>query len=85
MSVTEYVSVFAAIIAILMGIGLGTFAGSRRNKLPDHLTRIFSISGSSMPTFWFAIVLLIVFWVILGCYLVGRVVEIELHQEVVLT
>lgn len=69
---TLELSIASAIVAISMGIGLGTFAGARRNKLPDHLTRIFAISGSSMPTFWFAIVLLIVFWVILGWFPIGR-------------
>lgn len=69
---TLELSIAAAIVAVTMGIGLGTFAGARRNRLPDHLTRIFSISGSSMPTFWFAILLLIVFWVYLGWFPVGR-------------
>ncbi len=62
----------AGIVAVIMGVGLGTFAGARRNRIPDHLTRIFSISGASMPTFWFAILLLIVFWVYLGWFPVGR-------------
>ncbi|MGF1668350.1 MAG: ABC transporter permease [Acidimicrobiia bacterium] len=69
---TLELSIAAAIVAVTMGIGLGTFAGARRNRLPDHLTRVFSISGSSMPTFWFAILLLIVFWVYLGWFPVGR-------------
>jgi ABC-type dipeptide/oligopeptide/nickel transport system permease component len=69
---TLELSIAAAIVAVAMGIGLGTYAGARRNRLPDHLTRIFSISGSSMPTFWFAILLLIVFWVYLGWFPVGR-------------
>jgi ABC-type dipeptide/oligopeptide/nickel transport system permease component len=69
---TLELSIAAAIVAVAMGIGLGTYAGARRNRIPDHLTRIFSISGSSMPTFWFAILLLIVFWVYLGWFPVGR-------------
>ncbi|MGH9051854.1 MAG: ABC transporter permease, partial [Acidimicrobiia bacterium] len=69
---TMELSIASAIVAISLGIGLGTFAGARRNRLPDHLTRIFSISGASMPVFWFAIVLLIVFWVYLGWFPTGR-------------
>ncbi len=61
-----------AIVAISLGIGLGTFAGARRDRLPDHLTRVFSVSGASMPVFWFAIVLLIIFWVGLGWFPIGR-------------
>lgn len=69
---TLELSIFAAILAITMGIGLGTFGGARRNRLPDHLSRVVSISGASMPIFWFAILLLIVFWVNLGWFSTGR-------------
>jgi peptide/nickel transport system permease protein len=62
----------AGIVAVTLGISLGTLAGSRRDRLPDHLTRVFSVSGSSMPDFWFAILLLIVFWVYLGWFPIGR-------------
>ena len=65
-------AIFAAIIAIVMGIGLGTFGGARRDRLPDHVTRVVSISGASMPIFWFAILLLILFWVNLGWFSTGR-------------
>ncbi len=65
-------AIAAAIVAVALGLALGTYAGARRNRLPDHLTRIFSISGASMPLFWFAILLLIVFWVNLGWFPVGR-------------
>ncbi len=69
---TLEMAIFAAIVAITLGIGLGTFGGARRDRLPDHLTRIFSISGASMPIFWFAILLLILFWVNLGWFSTGR-------------
>jgi ABC-type dipeptide/oligopeptide/nickel transport system permease component len=65
-------AVASAVVAVVLGLALGTFAGARRNRWPDHLTRIFSISGASMPLFWFAILLLIVFWVNLGWFPVGR-------------
>lgn len=62
----------AGIVAVALGIGLGTFAGARRDKLPDHFARVFAISGASMPIFWFGILLLIVFWVKLGIAPIGR-------------
>jgi ABC-type dipeptide/oligopeptide/nickel transport system permease component len=65
-------AIASAIVAVALGLALGTYAGARRNRLPDHVTRIFSISGASMPLFWFAILLLIVFWVQLGWFPVGR-------------
>lgn len=72
LAATMELSAAAGIVAVTLGIGLGTFAGARRNRLPDHLTRVFSVSGASMPVFWFAIVLLIVFWVYLGWFPTGR-------------
>ena len=72
LAATMELAVAAAIVAVTLGVGLGTFAGARRDRLPDHLTRIFSVSGASMPVFWFAIILLIVFWVYLGWFPIGR-------------
>jgi peptide/nickel transport system permease protein len=69
---TLELAVASAIIAVALGIMLGTFAGARRNRFPDHITRIFAISGAATPTFWFAIVLLIIFWVYLGWFPIGR-------------
>ena len=65
-------AIASAIVAVSIGISLGTFAGARRNRIPDHVTRVVSISGASMPLFWFAILLLIVFWVYLGWFPIGR-------------
>ncbi len=72
LAATMELAISAAIVAVILGIALGTFAGARRNRLPDHLTRIFSISGAAMPLFWFAILALIIFWVNLGWFPIGR-------------
>ena len=53
-----------ALIAIALGIGLGTFAGARHNKISDHLTRVFTVTGASLPLFWFALLMLILFYLI---------------------
>ena len=65
-------AVAAGLVAVGLGIALGTFAGARRDRWPDHFARVFSISGASMPIFWFGILLLILFWVILGIAPIGR-------------
>ena len=72
LAATMELAVASAVVAVSLGIGLGTFAGARRNKLPDHITRVVSISGAAMPLFWFAIIMLIVFWVGLGWFPIGR-------------
>ena len=72
LAATMELATAAGIVAVTFGLALGTFAGARRNRLPDHITRVVSISGASMPLFWFAILLLIVFWVYLGWFPIGR-------------
>ena len=72
LAATMELAAASGIVAVTFGLALGTFAGARRNRLPDHITRVVSISGASMPLFWFAILLLIVFWVYLGWFPIGR-------------
>ncbi|MBS3941322.1 MAG: ABC transporter permease [Actinobacteria bacterium] len=72
LTATMELAVFAAIVAIALGIGMGTFGGARRNKPADHITRVVSISGASLPTFWFGLMLLIVFYLYLGVAPLGR-------------
>jgi peptide/nickel transport system permease protein len=72
LAATIELAVAAGIVAVALGIGMGTFAGARRNRLPDHVVRVVSIAGASMPLFWFAILLLIVFWVELRWFPIGR-------------
>lgn len=72
LAATMELSIAAGLVALFLGISLGTFAGARRNRLPDHLTRIVAVSGASLPQFWFGILLLIVFWAQLGIAPIGR-------------
>ncbi|MCI4371342.1 MAG: ABC transporter permease, partial [Thermoplasmata archaeon] len=51
----------AEILAILIGIPLGVYAGIRKGAWPDSLTRGLAVSGVSVPTFWLAVMLQILF------------------------
>jgi ABC-type dipeptide/oligopeptide/nickel transport system permease component len=72
LAATAELSVAAGAIAVALGISMGTFAAKRRDRWADHLTRVLAISGASMPTFWFGIVVLIVFWAGWGLFPIGR-------------
>jgi ABC-type dipeptide/oligopeptide/nickel transport system permease component len=72
MTATAELAVAAGLIAIALGISMGTFAARRRDRWPDQVTRVVAVSGSSMPTFWFGIIMLIIFWAGLGWFPVGR-------------
>jgi len=60
--VTLEMNLFAAPIVIIFGIWLGTISGVHRNNWIDHITRIFAIVGWSLPTFLFALLLLMIFY-----------------------
>jgi peptide/nickel transport system permease protein len=65
---------FAMLLAVVIGIPLGVLTGSRRNTWFDHAGRFFSIVGTSMPSFWLGLLLILFFssklgWLPLG----GRV------------
>ena len=51
----------AAILAIIVGIILGSIAALTRNKLPDRLIVFFTTLGTAMPSFVLATLLLLVF------------------------
>lgn len=72
LAATMELAIASGLVAVTLGIGLGTFAGARHNRLPDHIIRVVAVGGASMPLFWFAILLLIVFWVNLGWFPTGR-------------
>lgn len=48
-------------LAIVVGIPLGVVAGIRRGTWVDHGSRIAAIGGVSVPSFWLAVVLQLVF------------------------
>ncbi|MGH3385971.1 MAG: ABC transporter permease [Nocardioidaceae bacterium] len=72
LTATAELAIVAGLIAIALGIAMGTFAARRRDRWPDQVTRVLAVSGASMPTFWFGIVMLIFFWAGLGWFPVGR-------------
>jgi ABC-type dipeptide/oligopeptide/nickel transport system permease component len=69
---TAELAILAGFVAVTLGIALGTFAGSRRNRWPDQVTRVLSISGASLPVFWFGLLMLIPFYLWLGWAPTGR-------------
>jgi ABC-type dipeptide/oligopeptide/nickel transport system permease component len=72
LAATAELSLTAGAVAVALGISMGTFAARRRDKLADQVTRVLAISGASMPTFWFGIVILIIFWAGWGLFPIGR-------------
>ena len=47
--------------ALLISIPLGVFAAIRPNSIIDRLSLVIAVVGQAMPTFWFALVMIVFF------------------------
>jgi len=65
---TAELAVYSVLIASFFGVGFGVLAAMRRNRPADHVLRVVSLSGISMPTFWIALVALYVGFYRLGWF-----------------
>jgi peptide/nickel transport system permease protein len=63
---------FSAPFIIVVGIYLGVLSAVHRDTWIDHLTRSAAIVGWSLPSFWFGIMLLAIFYVGAGWFGTGR-------------
>ncbi len=63
------------IIATLIGYITGVFAAWRRNSKYDVISTNAGMFFYSMPTFWFALICIMIFSVQLGWFPVGRMLE----------
>jgi len=61
----ELVSV-SMLIAIIFGIPLGVYSGTKKGSLLDHATRLLAIAGVSIPTFWLGLIMQLIFFGYLG-------------------
>ena len=66
------------VMAIVIGIPLGVLSGARKGGVLDHMTRLFSIAGVSMPTFWLGLLLQLLFFKRLGLLPLGSRVSTEI-------
>jgi peptide/nickel transport system permease protein len=56
----------ALVLALAVGIPLGLISARFNGKMPDFLVRLIAVVGVSMPVFWIALVLQLVFFQKLG-------------------
>lgn len=59
---TLELAIFATPLIIITGVFLGSWAAAHKDKAIDHFSRVGAIIGWSLPTFWFGLVLLMVFY-----------------------
>jgi len=63
---TLELTLVSILLCVLVGLPLGIFSALRRNRLFDHVSRVFSVVGISMPVFWLGLMLLLLFYSRLG-------------------
>jgi peptide/nickel transport system permease protein len=63
---TAELAIYSILFAAIVGVTFGVAAGLRQNRPTDHVLRVTSLAGISMPTFWIALVVLY-----LGFYRLG--------------
>jgi dipeptide transport system permease protein len=63
---TVELSLCAMVLAVAVGIPMGVLAAVRRGTVLDYATMGLSVTGFSMPLFWWALLLILFFSVYLG-------------------
>ena len=80
---TVELSIFALILAILVGMTAGIVSASRQYSCLDYTVMGFALIGVSMPVFWLGIMLMMIFgiffqWLPIG----GRISIMISHQNI---
>jgi len=73
-------AIYSFIFALTVGIFLGTVSAVKKDTWVDHITRFVALSGFSIPLFWFALILLYIFYSVLGWIGPGR-----LSMDIIMT
>jgi peptide/nickel transport system permease protein len=63
---TVELTLAAVLFACAVGIPLGIVSAVRQGKFVDHISRVVSLFGISMPIFWLGLVAILLFYVVLG-------------------
>ncbi|GAK60533.1 ABC-type dipeptide/oligopeptide/nickel transport system, permease component [Candidatus Vecturithrix granuli] len=63
---TVELATVAMFIGVFLGIPLGILSAVKKDQWGDHIARGFSLIGLSMPVFWLALILLLIFYYRLG-------------------
>jgi peptide/nickel transport system permease protein len=79
---TLELAIWSMIPVIGFGVWLGVKSALNHNKLFDQVARVFAIIGWSLPTFVFALLLLLVFYAKLNWFQPGQL-STEFAQEVI--
>jgi peptide/nickel transport system permease protein len=63
---TLELTAFAMFVAVLVGVPVGVISAVKQYSLLDKVTSVLALTGISMPIFWLAMILIVIFFVNLG-------------------
>jgi peptide/nickel transport system permease protein len=63
---TIWLTLFAMVISVGVGVPIGVVAAWRRGSWLDRAVMLFAVSGFSMPTFWLGFILVYIFAITAG-------------------
>jgi dipeptide transport system permease protein len=78
---TMELALCAIVFALVIGIPAGMLAAVRRNSFLDHGVMVGSLTGYSMPIFWWGLLLILLFSVQLGWTPVSGRISVQYYFE----
>ncbi len=78
---TVELTLAAVIFAVFIGVPVGILAAVRRNSVWDHGVMAASLTGYSMPIFWWGLLLILLFSVQLGWTPVSGRIDVQYYIE----
>ncbi len=73
--------ILSTIISVIVGVGLGLYSAKYKDKLLDHGVRFFAIGSVSLPSFWLALALQLIFYGVLGILPLGGRVPVRAKRN----
>jgi dipeptide transport system permease protein len=78
---TVELALCAIVMALVIGISAGMLAAVKRNSILDHGVMVGSLTGYSMPIFWWGLLLILLFSVQLGWTPVSGRIGVQYYFE----
>lgn len=78
--VTLTINILSLILIFITAIPIGVLSATKRYSLFDKLSTIFVFIGFSTPTFWLALLLMILFGVYLGALPISGIQSIDISE-----
>lgn len=64
--ITAQLAAWALLFSVVFGVPLGVISAVRQNSASDYVLRVISLSGLSMPSFWLALLVMMLFLHLFG-------------------